>query len=351
MKNMNRNIMAVFTAVALAVALVFALAGCGGVDGEEPVPEEIQEPAPEPEPVAEPAPEYAVNAEPLSYIGKTPEEIGLLLGDYEEATWFTGMVFRYGDFWFAYDGDSEYPEGAAILVSCPAPVLIEGLEDEIDAAGLDGVFGGQGVYEANENEGNEWYSGGYITYEYDGFVIDLGCGPDMAVDGGATALISAAPPEGDGAAALAEIIPFPFGCVWESLEEDQWYGIQHYRSLRFQENGEVEYNTGNKHIDPDIYETYETYMGTFQVFLGKEGSVGYDRITFDLSLDWWIWEFVEGAEDEATLVMKERDELKGGFRIWDGGGSMNLEWVDGQPLDLVSMGGDPVEDYAFWPVP
>lgn len=353
MKKPIQSIMTGFVAVALAIAL----AGCGsGAETGEPVPEEAQAQAPSPAPEAEAEPvddsakEYSVNTELLSYIGKTPEEVSLELGHYEEAKRFTEMVFRYGDFWFAFDGDTEYPAGPLSLISCPAADLVDGLDDKIAVSDLDGVLGVQGVYEANEDEGNEWYTGGYVTYEYDSFIIDLGCSPGMAVSDDATVLISEGISGSDGAGALAEIIPSPFDRLWEDHGSAEWYGTQPYRSLCFKGNGRVELITGNKHTKLGNYEVYEIYKGTFQVFLDKDGSVGYDRISFDLALESWIWEFPEGADDEISLSMKERHRLRSDYTIRESGGSICLELLSGQPLGLTNLGGDPVESYTFIPM-
>ena len=344
MKKTNRFSNIGFAALALAVAL----AGCGGGAGSAgPDPQET--PAPAQGPVAEPVPAYSVNTGLLSYLGETPEEIGLLLGDYEETKWYTRSLFRYGGLWFAFDGVSDSPEGALSLIACSAADLVDGLDGETAVSVLDGVFGGQGVYKANENGANEWYSGGYVTYGYDGVDIDLGCGPGMVVSDDATVLISAASSDGEGEYALERIITSPFDRLWEDLGPAEWYGSQHYRSLYFRDNGEVEYNMGMKHTGPDFLETYETYKGTFQVSLDEDSGVGYDVILFELAVDWWIWEFDEEAEDDVTLAMRERVDTSGGYRIWEEGGAMKLELLSGESLDTISMGGDPVEDYTFFP--
>ncbi|MCL1895477.1 MAG: hypothetical protein FWG03_02915 [Clostridiales bacterium] len=339
----------------LVVAVILMLASCkggglgdivagGGGGGDDPADPKTEDPSGS---VDGPASKYAVNEGMLSYIGKTPEEISALLGDYEESTWFTGMIFRYGDLWFAFDGDSQIPTGALSFVACPATDLIEGLADEQDAADLDRFFGAEGVYDANGNNGNEWYFGGYIMYVYDGYLIDLGCSQDMVISGkDNTALLRLVPSGGD---ALSRIIPSVFEGIWEELgdaDEDS----QYFRSLSFNADGTVGFNTGFKDIATGAAESYEVYEGTYEVFLAGINGTSYDTIKFDLTLDWWIAE-LDGADDADIAYWEERQQIDGVYRIWEADGSLNLERLDGKALSDTGWRGTPITDHVFWLAP
>ena len=181
--------------VALIVIALLALTACGSDKGSGDTgsgntgngntssgnTDNGNEPQKTPEPPVGETPNYSINTELLSYIGKTPEEIADLFGDYEGSTWFTGMIFKYGDYWFSFDGDTDYPNGNLSLISCSASDLIDGLGAKADVPALDKLFGKKGNYDANEDGASEWFSEGYVTYGYQGLDIYIACTPDMTI--------------------------------------------------------------------------------------------------------------------------------------------------------------------------
>ena len=339
MKKTSRRLIVGIAAVALAIAL----AGCRdigvdiGIGGNEPS---------DPEPTDKLVQNYSINTELLSYLGKTPEGISALFGDYEESTWFTGMVFRYGELWFAFDGDSEYPTGELSFIACPATDLIDGLEAETDASSLGAFFGSEGIYDANAENGNEWYFGGFIAYRYDGYLIDFGCSEEMAISDDTTALIRSASTGSGAGYTLACVVPTAFDGIWEELSRPDDEGGQDFKTLSFSPAGTVEFNSGYYDAEFDSRQTYEVYEGTYEAFLAGDGGVGYNRVVFNLALDWWIAE-LDGADDGDIAYWEERQGIDGAYRISAEGGSLNLRLIEGKALSDTAWRGDPVEEHSF----
>ncbi|MCL1895097.1 MAG: hypothetical protein FWG03_00965 [Clostridiales bacterium] len=217
---MKRQVLALLLAFAMVFASVFALTGCGkdkgGYDddggglgditigdpgsGDGPSePSEDPNGKDGPDGPADPADsgpgadglDYMIKTELMGYIGQSAEDITRLFGDYDERTWYSGVIFRYGDLWLSFDGESEEPTGDLRFIFCSTAYIVEGLGPDVGSAELDELFGMKGIYDANENGASEWFSEGSLTYHYEGFKISFGCSPDMRVKRDVTAVLTA----------------------------------------------------------------------------------------------------------------------------------------------------------------
>jgi len=207
---MKKQVLALLLAFAMVMAL--ALPACGKDGGgddddgfgdivigspdtddgpsEPPAPSKDQDDSADPGPAGADS-EYMIKTELMGYIGQSAEDITRLFGQYDESTWFTGVLFRYGDLWFSFDGDSEEPTGDLTYIFCNTAYIVEGLGPDVESAELDKLFGMKGIYDANESGAAEWFSEGSLTYHYEGFTISFGCSPDMRVKKDATTVLYA----------------------------------------------------------------------------------------------------------------------------------------------------------------
>jgi hypothetical protein len=128
----------------------------------------------------------AVNPTIFSYLGRTPEEVEGLVGAYGDTVWFTGYMHRFGDYWFTFDGNVEYPEGLSCIVIAPLYDVVEGLSGPVSLRELDELLGERVAFvPSDENEG-EWHIDAFVIYDYDGYEIQISCSDDMYAEPDAT---------------------------------------------------------------------------------------------------------------------------------------------------------------------
>ena len=123
---------------------------------------------------------YSINEEPFTWLGKSPEEIAGITGGYSNTTDYQGGIgFRYWDYWFFFDETmenySEIPSGKATLFISLLYNIIIGIQDYIDTAELDILFGQQGqTFEDDVDEFGRYYLYRYSRlYEYGGTSITI----------------------------------------------------------------------------------------------------------------------------------------------------------------------------------
>ena len=116
-----------------------------------------------------------------------------------------------------------------------------------------------------------------------------------------------------------------------------------YCTLQFYENGGVTYNFGSE----DTGELYEMYRGTFEIALAEDDGLRPGIMSFDMTLDWWIYEGFDGVSDEEAAYWVERQEIIGSYFTQSDGFLLSLWLSDGKAL-VHNANGSPVEYYEFW---
>jgi len=99
----------------------------------------------------------------------------------------------------------------------------------------------------------------------------------------------------------------------------------------------------------EVFETQQTYSGTYEVRLAENSGTECGAIAVDLGCTWWIAELDEVSAEEDLAFRDERMNIEGSFYMWtDGYGYLNLYNMYGDVLAYTSWLGDPIIEYSFW---
>jgi len=136
--------------------------------------------------------------------------------------------------------------------------------------------------------------------------------------------------------------------MWEFFTPSDWGG-ELYCGVMLNEDGSMFMVIGNKFEGGDVYETEQTYDGTYEVFLSENSGTGVGVMDIDLTLTWWTAEMGEGAEAEDYEYWEERQTIAGPYSFSaTGDGFLNLRLMYGDALMHTGWRGEPIESYNFW---
>jgi len=174
---MKRRIIAVFVITAIMIAALPFFTG----------------------PTAEASPgDFSVNHEPFEWLGKTHEEMNRITGGYSEHDFAGREIFKYGNYWFAFNDGSETGNTPANVTNrfyCSLGDIITGIGGSTKITELDNLFGQPvDMIELSETSGGG--SGYAYIYEYGGtqisvFVDDIADGADIPSNVNVTVVLTA----------------------------------------------------------------------------------------------------------------------------------------------------------------